>query len=89
MKVANHHDNQLTQSWDQEGFYEPWFGVLSNSKYETRIFTTLWPPYHGEYSDRVECQFIQNLNKNISFLQKHPLKKKNTSKNVHIKQALY
>ena len=39
MKIANHHDEQLTplESWDQDGFVEPGFGVTSNSNHEARI----------------------------------------------------
>ena len=55
MKMINHHDKQLTpsESWDQDGFFEPGFGVSSHSNHWARIFTTLWPPNQGEHLDRL------------------------------------
>ena len=55
MKMINHHDKQLTpsESWDQDGFSEPGFGVSSHSNHRARIFTTLWPPNQGEHLDRL------------------------------------
>ena len=57
MKIGNQDDKQVTpsESWDQDGFVEPWFGVSSNSNHEASIFTTLWPPNQGEYLDRLIC----------------------------------
>ena len=53
MKIASHQDKQLTpsKSWDQDGFFEPEFGVSSNSNYRAIIFTTLWPQNQGERLD--------------------------------------
>ena len=57
MKIANHYDKQLTpsESWDQDGFFEPGFGVSSNSDHRGRIFTTPWHSNQGEYLDRLIC----------------------------------
>ena len=53
MKIANHYDKQLTpsKSWDQDNFFEPGFGVSSNSNHRARIFTTPWHSNQGEYLD--------------------------------------
>ena len=58
IKIANHYDKQLTpsESWDQDGFFEPGFGVSSNSNHRARIFTTLWHSNQGEYLDRILAQ---------------------------------
>ena len=65
MKMINHHDKQLTpsESWDQDGFFEPGFGVSSHSNHWARSFTTLWPPNQGEHLDRL----IGRLKKKINF----------------------
>ena len=71
MKMINHHDKQLTpsESWDQDGFFEPGFGVSSNSNHEARIFTTLWPPNQGEHLDRLIYKlFAQGRNTSL-----HPM----------------
>ena len=55
MKKANHHDKQLTpsESWDQDGYFEPGFEVSSNLNREAQIFTTLWHPNQGEHLERL------------------------------------
>ena len=55
LEMTNHHDKQLTpsESWDQDGFFEPGFGVSSYSNHWARLFTTLWPPNQGEHLDRL------------------------------------
>ena len=60
MKMINHHDKQLTpsESWDQDGFFEPGFGVSSNSNHRARIFTTPWHSNQGEYLDRLIAELI-------------------------------
>ena len=55
MKIINSHDKQLTpyESWDQDGLFEPGFGVSLHSNHLARIFTMLWPPNQGEHLDRL------------------------------------
>ena len=54
MKIGNHHDKKITssKSWDSDSFFEPGFGVPSNSNHRARICTTLWPPNPGEHLGR-------------------------------------
>ena len=54
MKIASHHDKQLTpsESWDQDVFFEPGFGVSSNSNCQAKKFTTLWHTFQGKQLDR-------------------------------------
>ena len=55
MKITNHHDKQLTpsESWDQDGFFEPGFGVSSHSNHWAKNFTMLWPTNQGEHLERL------------------------------------
>ena len=43
MKIANHHDKQLTlsESWDQDGLFEPGFGVSSNSNCAANFYNAV------------------------------------------------
>ena len=43
MKIANHHEKQLTpsESWEQDGFFEAGLGLLYNSNCKAKLFTTL------------------------------------------------
>ena len=58
MKMINQ-DKQLTPSEirDEDGFFEPGFGVSSHSNQWARIFTTLWPPNQGEHLESLVCYF--------------------------------
>ena len=60
IKIINHHEKQITpsESWDQDSFFKPGFRVSSHSNHWARIFTTLWPPNHGEHLDSL----FYNLN---------------------------
>ena len=55
VKIANHHDKQLTplEICDQDGFFEPWFWVSSYSNYEAIMCRTLWVPNQVEHLDRL------------------------------------
>ena len=55
MKILGHHDKQLTrsESWYQDGFFEPGFGVLTHSNHWARICTTLGPANQGEHLARL------------------------------------
>ena len=50
MKMTNLHDKQPTpsKSWDQDAFFEPGFGVSSNSNHRARILTTPWHSNLGQ-----------------------------------------
>ena len=60
MKIANQHDKHFTQpkSWDQDSFFEPGFGISSNSNHRARTFAT---PWHSN-----QCEYLDSLVYNIS-----------------------
>ena len=67
MKMINHHDKLLTrsESWDQDVFFEPGFGVSSHSNHRAGIFTMLWPPTQSEHLNRLTVNRVNKRTRTI------------------------
>ena len=88
MKIANHYDKQLTpsESWDQDVFFEPGFGLTSNSNHRARICTTPWHSNQVEYLDRL-VYTVYSLYIHVTVCRLTTLYTMYSIKKVHIVQT--